>query len=79
MLFSLFILLYNSSTPSVHLSYTKKDYYSIIGLFKIYSTVMSDFLGPELQLWSHLVIHQVLNRGPHRTGAHSASLAILAM
>ena len=64
---------------TVLLSYTKKDYYSIIGLFKIYSTVMSDFLGPELQLWSHLVIHQVLNRGPHWTGAHSASLAILAM
>ena len=64
---------------TVLLSYTKKDYYSIIGLFKIYSTVMSDFLGPELQLWSHLVIHQVLNRGPHRTVALSASLAILAM
>ena len=44
-------------------------------------SVMLDFLdnknAPELQLRSHLVIHQVLNTGPHQTGAHSASRAIL--
>ena len=40
---------------------------------------MSDFLGPELQLWSHLIIHQVLNTSPLRTGAHSASKAILVL